>query len=143
MTILYFVPALRLVIGLLFIITGALKFPDLKSFSTIVASYNILPRKLVKPAAYTQPFMEFLVGWWVLSGKKLIYSSFAAFVLMVIADSFVLKALLDRKKMQNCGCYGVAFEVPLTWKKFWENMAWTVITVFLIWGAIVMQPYLY
>ncbi len=132
MVLLYFVPALRIILGILFIGTAALKLPNLKGFAVIVASYNILPRWMVKPAAYSLPFVEFMVGWWILSGKLLLYSASAGLALMIIADIFVLKGLLSKKKMENCGCYGTSIKVPLSWKKMSENLVWTVLFIILI-----------
>src|SRR5574342_40953 len=135
MNLLYFIPALRILLGILFIITGALKLPNLKGFSVIVASYGLLPRKLVKPAAYIQPFVEFFVGWWILSGKYLLYGAVAGLLLIIAANVFVISGLIQKKKMENCGCYGAAIKVPLTWKKLAENIAWTVLLIVLILAA--------
>ena len=131
MAIEYFIPALRIILGLLYIITAALKFPNLKGFSIIVATYNIIPRKLVKPAAYAQPIIEFAVGAWILSGKNLFYAAIAGLLLMILADFFILVPLLQKKKMENCGCYGANIKIPLTWKKFIENLIWTALFIFL------------
>src|SRR3989304_5716852 len=124
MDLLIFIPALRIILGILFVFTGALKFPNLKGFAVIVASYGILPRKLVKPAAYAQPVIEFAVGWWILSGKQLFYSAIAGLLLMIVANTFITSALIQKKKMENCGCYGVNIKIPLSWKKFFENLVW-------------------
>src|SRR5574341_625795 len=132
MDLLFLIPALRIILGILFIITGALKFPNLKGFSVIVASYGLLPRQLVKPAAYAQPVIEFIVGWWILSGKGLFYSATAGLILMIVANIFVASGLIQKKKMENCGCYGVAIKVPLTWKKFAENIIWTILFIVLM-----------
>jgi len=135
MDLLYFIPGLRVILGVLFIVTGALKLPNLKGFSIIVASYGLLPRQLVKPAAYIQPFIEFIIGWWILSGKYLLYASIAGLLLMLSANVFVIKGLMQKKKMENCGCYGTAIAVPLTWKKLAENIVWTILSILLILGA--------
>lgn len=127
MNLLYFIPALRIILGILYIVTSALKFPNLKGFAVIVASYNILPRQLVKPAAYAQPIIEFAVGWWILSGKELFYASIAGLLLMIVANVFIIRGMLQKKKMENCGCYGTAIKVPLTWKKAAENLIWTAL----------------
>ncbi len=135
MNLLYFIPALRILLGILLIITGALKFPNLRGFSIIVASYGLLPRQLVKPAAYVQPFVEFAVGWWILSGKHLFYAAGAGLLLMVAANVFVIKGLINKKKMENCGCYGANIAVPLTWKKLAENIILTVLFIALMLAA--------
>jgi len=109
-----------------------MKFPNLKGFSIIVASYGLLPRQLVKPAAYLQPFVEFIVGWWILSGKQLFYGATVGLLLMISANIFVAYALIQKKKIENCGCYGVSIKVPLTWKKFVENLFWTVLLIVMM-----------
>lgn len=135
MELIYFIPALRIILGILFIISGALKFPNLKGFSVIVASYNLLPRPLVKPVAYTQPFIEFIIGWWILSGRYLQYAAWAGLALILLANIFVIKGYLTKKKMANCGCYGTAIKIPLDWKKLVENGIWTVLFVVLVIAA--------
>ncbi|RJQ21391.1 DoxX family membrane protein [Candidatus Woesearchaeota archaeon] len=135
MELLLFVPALRIVLGLLLIVTGILKIPNLRGFSVIVASYGLLPRVLVRPLAYAQPFVEFVIGAWVLSGKQLFWGALAGLGLMLIANVFVLYALVQKKKMDNCGCYGVAVRVPLTWKKFGENVVWTLLFALLAFAS--------
>jgi len=135
MVLMYFIPALRIILGILFIITSAIKFPNLKGFSVIVASYNLLPRKLVKPAAYAQPIIEFAIGWWILSGQYLLYAAIAGLLMMIVANIFIINGLMQKKKMENCGCYGVAIKVPLTWKKLVENIIWTVLLIVLILAA--------
>lgn len=135
MELIYLIPALRIILGILFIISASLKFPNLKGFSVIIASYKILPRWLVKPAAYSQPFIEFIIGWWILSGKYLYYSAWAGLALIVVADLFLLKAFLQKKKIKNCGCYGTTVKIPLDWKKVIENAIWTILFIILIMAA--------
>lgn len=131
MNLIYIIPALRIVLGLLLIVTGLLKLPNLRAFSVIVASYGILPRKLVKPLAYMQPFIEVIIGSWVLSGEYLFEAGLAGMALMAVATLFVLSALLKKKKMDNCGCYGIAVKIPLTWRKFGENVVWVALFALL------------
>lgn len=138
MTLAYLIPALRIILGALFIITSALKFPNLKGFSTIIASYGLLPRKLVKPAAYAQPIIEFGVGIWVLSGKYLFEGALAGTALMIVANVFIIKGLTMKKKMENCGCYGADIKVPITNKKLIENLIWTAMFIIL---AIAAYPF--
>ena len=132
MVLAYFIPALRIVLSLLFVITSVRKLPDLKPFSVIVASYGVLPRKLVKPAAYSQPIIELIIGLWILSGRYLFQAAIAGLLMMIVANYFVLTALIKKKKMDNCGCYGVKVKVPLTWNKFYENLVWTGLFILLI-----------
>lgn len=135
----YFVPAIRLVLGLYLITTAILKFPRLKYFSTIVMSYGVLPRNIAKAAAYTHPFFEFAIGWWVLYGKPLLHSGLAAFLLLSVIEIIVLLALLKNKKLQDCGCYAGFVKVPLNWEKFWTNMILIILSLILVVAGIQLQ----
>ncbi len=126
------VTIVRIILGLLFVIAALLKLPNLKGFSVIVASYGILPRKLVKPAAYTQPFAEFFVGIMLLLGKQLLYASLGALLLMITANIFTITGMINKKKLENCGCYGANIKIPLTWKKIAENLVWTALCLYLV-----------
>ena len=134
MNILYFIPALRIVLGVLFILASSLKFPNMNGFADAVASYNIGPLRFVKLAAYVYVFIEFVVGWWILSGQYLLYGSYAGLLLIVVADLFLLKGYFQKKKVKDCGCYGV-IKSPLTKRRLVENAVLTVLFVFLVIAA--------
>lgn len=123
----YIIPALRILLGGLFAISALLKLPSLKDFAVIVAKYDILPRQLVKPVAYAQPFVELFIGLWLLSGQMLFFGSIAGILLMIAANIFTFSAYFRRKKIDNCGCYGTSIQSPLTWKKLVENIIITLL----------------
>ncbi len=126
---------IRIVIGTLFAVTGMWKICDLKAFSVTVVKYGIIPRRLTKPLAYAQPFFETAIGIAVLWPYQLFWSSLAALALLVVATLFILIALLRNKKIDNCGCYGAVVKVPVTWKKFCENLIWIALATLLFWST--------
>lgn len=130
----WIVTLLQLAIGTLFSFSGLIKMFDLKAFSVIVRQYGLLPRRLVKPLAYAQPFIETGAGLWILSNWQLRWASLAGLVMILIATVFVLAGLIQKKKIENCGCYGALVKIPLTWKKFWENTLWTALAALLAWS---------
>ena len=132
MDIFILVPVLRIVLGLLFTISALLKLPALRAFAVIVAAYGVLPRALVKPAAYLQPFVELAIGLWILSGQYLPFSSLASVFLMLAANYFVFSAYLHGKRLANCGCYGVTIKSPLDSKKLVENIIIMLLTLLLV-----------
>ncbi len=129
------VALVRVILGGLFLFSGVVKFFGLKRFALIIASYGMLPRQLVKPFAYTLPFAETIVGLWLLSNQALQWSGLAALILLIISTGGVLGALIKKKRMENCGCYGVLVKVPLSWKKFVENIFWIALAVVLVWSV--------
>src|SRR3989338_1114660 len=139
MVLAYFVPGLRIVMGLLFIFSASLKLPDLKQFAVLVRYYGMLPSFAVSPLAYTYAFLEFIVGWWILSGQFIYHAAIAGLLVMVIVDVFVFTAYLRGKKLKNCGCYGAIIESPLTWKKLVESGIWTLLFVFFLFATMELK----
>ena len=131
----YVISLLRVILGLLFTFSGAVKFFDLKQFAIIVASFGILPRKLVKPLSRAQPIIETFIGLWLLSNVQLRFAAIASLGLLLVATFFVAAALVMKKKIQNCGCYGALVQIPLTWKKLAENVFWIALATVLTLGA--------
>lgn len=118
-------PILRIILGLLFTLSSIFKMPDLKGFSTIVASYGLLPKQLVKPSSYSLPFIELAIGLALLFGIYLREAAFLGIIMMMNANIFVIYAYFTRK-LDNCGCYGIAFKVPVNLNKLIENLVWTI-----------------
>lgn len=122
----------RVVIGYLFLMTGLLKIPVLKHFFITVVQYGILKGRLARVFAYTLPFAEFGVGFWLLGGWYLQYSSVLALLLISSSTLGVAFALYQKKKMDDCGCYGGVMKIPLTWKKLVENCVWLVLILVIV-----------
>jgi uncharacterized membrane protein YphA (DoxX/SURF4 family) len=131
----FVVTPIRLILAMLLTFSGISKMFSLKKFSIIVASYGILPRKHVKQLAYAQPFIETFVGLWLLSGIATQYSSVACLLMTLLMTFFVAWALIQKKKMENCGCYGALVQVPLSWKKLAEDLFWVALAVVLVVGV--------
>src|SRR3989344_8096608 len=119
----------RLFIGFMFIFSGFVKLPDLKGFWKIVIQYGVVPPKLTKPFAYSQPFIEMVIGAGILVGTIPVLWTGLALGMLVVATYFVYAGLRKGKEMENCGCFGVAFKVKLTWRKFWENVIWILLAL--------------
>lgn len=114
----------RVVLGLLFAVTGLLKLPDLKGFYVVLVSYNLFPSWFARVNAYVLPVVEVLAGVWLLTGFYLRYSTLFSVLLLFSSTLIVLIVLLKGRKVENCGCYGTMFKTPISWKKFAENVLW-------------------
>jgi uncharacterized membrane protein YphA (DoxX/SURF4 family) len=118
--------SLRIILGLLYVLASVFKFPDIKRFAASIASFGLVPRKLVKPIAYAHPVVELAVGIAILFNIYLREAAFAGLVLIIIADIFVTYGYF-KKKIDDCGCYGIAIKVPVTKYKLLENAVWTLL----------------
>ena len=127
---------LRLALSMLFLFSGVAKLFDLRGFNVIVAKFGILPRKYVKPFAYSLPFVEIIIGAWLLSDLFLVGSAAAAALLLIVSEVGILNALLKKKKIENCGCFGPGIKVPVNWRKFIENLIWLAMALELFVTAL-------
>jgi uncharacterized membrane protein YphA (DoxX/SURF4 family) len=126
---------IRVILGGLFTFSGIAKLFDLKGFSVIVAKFNLLPRQLVKPFAYLLPFAETTAGLWLLINRQTFWAALFTAALIATSNIGIANALIKNKKIDNCGCFGPAIKVPVTWKKFIENIFWLSIALILLWSA--------
>ncbi len=117
----------RIAAGALLVFAGLTKIANLKGFFVTVVQYGILTGKLARIFAYSLPFAETLSGILLISAWNIKYGSIIALLVMFSSTFGVLFALLKQKKMDDCGCFGGTIKVPLSWKKFAENMVWMIL----------------
>jgi hypothetical protein len=123
---------IRIALGFLFIISGALKLPDLKGFFITVVKYNILKGKLAKISAYSLPFIEILVGLAMIFKIYLLYSYSLALVLVIVSTGGVIYAYIKNNRLDNCGCYGTKIKIPIGPKKIIENLVTISLLIYLL-----------
>ena len=90
---------LRVIPGIVFIVSGAAKMWDIYGFSNVVRGYGILPESLVVPVSIIIPFAEFVLGTMLLMS---FYSRAASLLLLVMVVTSA--ALLGVKRFS----YGVS-----------------------------------
>jgi uncharacterized membrane protein YphA (DoxX/SURF4 family) len=103
------VPALGLAIRLaaagIWLAAGGAKIADLTHFHAQVDQYRLLPGVLEAPFAYTLPFVEVLIGLYLLAGLLTRLAAVLACVLMVL---FLIAQgqAWARGLSLDCGCFG-------------------------------------
>lgn len=131
----WIVSILRLAVGLLFVFSGIVKMFDLKAFSVTVAKFGMMKRQYVKPFAYALPPIEAVIGILLLVGYQLRWSALAAALLVVVSNIGIGYALMRKKKIDNCGCFGAAIKIPVTWNKFNQNLIWLAFCIIVFWST--------
>lgn len=128
------VELLRIILGFVFLFSGLIKVDDLNGFARIASSYSLVPRSLApaaKAAAYVIPFTE------MVAGGLLIASVLVKLVLVYVAVSLfgymTLQSyeLYQQNQMDNCGCYGTAIDVELSWGQVGKNLALLLVAILL------------
>jgi uncharacterized membrane protein YphA (DoxX/SURF4 family) len=97
--------AARLLLGVVFVVAGALKVPDPAAAVRAVRAYRLLPEALVGPVAFGLPVVEVAVGLALLAGVFVRGAAVASAVLLVVFLTAVAAAWA-RGLQIDCGCFG-------------------------------------
>src|SRR3954452_6723851 len=97
--------AARLLLGVVFVVAGALKVSDPAAAVRAVRAYRLLPEALVGPVAFGLPVVEVAVGLALLAGVFVRSAALAAAVLLVVFLVAVDSAWA-RGLQIDCGCFG-------------------------------------
>ncbi len=97
--------ALRVALGLLLIVAGALKVTHPEWLASIIAGYRLLPSPLVVPLAIALPPLELIFGLYLVIG---IFTRVAASVVcvMFVAYTIAVASAVVRHIPASCGCFG-------------------------------------
>lgn len=96
---------LRLVLGGVYIVAGAVKVPDPGKFAQSVANYRILPHELINSVAITLPWIEIVAGVFLILGFWLVAS---AWLINMMTTVFIvaIASAVARGLDIECGCFG-------------------------------------
>ena len=94
----------RFILGIVFIYASIDKIIDPAQFSDAIDNYHITPYSLNNLAALIIPWVELIIGLFLLLGVYLNGSSFIA-ILLLIFFIFIISQALMRGININCGCF--------------------------------------
>jgi uncharacterized membrane protein YphA (DoxX/SURF4 family) len=96
---------LRLLVGGIFAVAGAVKITDPAGFAVEAANYRLLPGALVNLMAITLPWIEVLAGGLLVIG---VWRRASAAVIAVLMAAFIvaITSALARGLDVRCGCFG-------------------------------------
>ncbi|HVN60208.1 MAG TPA: MauE/DoxX family redox-associated membrane protein [Gaiellaceae bacterium] len=97
--------AVRLLAAGIWLAAGVAKVADLAHFRDQVAAYDVLPHALVGPFAYALPFVEIVLGLYLLVGLWIRPVAIVACVLMLVFIAAQAQAWY-RGLVLDCGCFG-------------------------------------
>jgi hypothetical protein len=122
----YFASLVRIVLGAIFIYASMDKIANMPDFAKVIFYYRILPVQLVNLLAIFLPWLEFVLGVFLIIGKferasLLVYS--AMIVVFIIALSQALIRGLDI----SCGCFSVD---PSSTSDVWLRIIEDIVVLF-------------
>ncbi len=109
----------RLFVGFVFIFAGIGKIADPQTFSKEIANYHILPDFLINITALVLPWLEVIIGIFLIAGIRIKASATIASGLMIVFILAVLSAMVRGLDI-NCGCFADKV-VMVGWQKILEN----------------------
>jgi len=100
--------ALRLFLGATFIASAVAKLPMQERFIDVVKDYHMLPDFLAYAYGSVLPWLELLLGVYILLGMMIKQSSFT--IILIGATFMVANIGAIAKGMEHCGtCFGESF----------------------------------
>lgn len=123
----------RFLLALLFVLAGASKLRN-DRFSRVVASYELLPKALVRPVSVWLPRLEVAAG--VLLGLGVAIAVVALLLATLLASfSAVVTLVLLRGREIDCGCFGGGNRSRITWATVSRNLVLASIA-----AAVALRP---
>jgi len=126
-----YVKIIRIIFGLFFVFSGAVKIIDLHSFRDSVVLFDILPVRFINLASITIPSLEFVCGLaLVLNVFKKVAISFLILLMTIFAIAVGIN--LYRGASFECGCLG-PFEIfdTISWLSIVFNIGIVAILMFV------------
>jgi putative oxidoreductase len=107
--------ASRIVLGGVFLVAGATKIPDPGGFAASIRSYEMpLPEWFVSLSAYALPYLEVMLGIYLLAGLFTKVSAWATNGLTVLFLLALLQGALRGLEI-DCGCFGSSAQTSNLW----------------------------
>jgi uncharacterized membrane protein YphA (DoxX/SURF4 family) len=105
---------LRLVLGGLLLVTGALKVGHAPELASAIAGFRLLPGEIVAPMALVLPFFELLLGFYLVVGLFTRVVAWITVVQFVVYAAAIASAVI-RGIPANCGCFGPNDQATADW----------------------------
>lgn len=122
----WFVLAARVVLGVIFVVAGVSKVGHPDVFAAQIAGFRLLPAALVAPLAISLPFLEILLGAYLILGLFTRTAAWVAVVLLAVFDLAIASAVI-RGMSVSCGCFGPADTSVTSWPEVIRDFLFVVL----------------
>ncbi|PQB03791.1 BT_3928 family protein [Aureitalea marina] len=136
----------RIVVGVLFIISGLIKLNDPVGFSFKLEEYfsaEVLNMEWLIPYALLLAVIvviaEVMLGVMIVLGYA-VRLTLWSLLLMIVFFTFLTFYSAYFNKVTDCGCFGDALKLT-PWESFWKDVILLALILFLIYGRKYIQPF--
>ena len=112
--------AARLILGVIFILSGVAKIGEPAAFAKEIANYNMMPNYLINIWALTLPWIELICGLFLMVGIRLKANSIVSSGLYLIFNIAIAYAMLQGLNI-NCGCHAALLAEQVGFPKIFQN----------------------
>jgi uncharacterized membrane protein YphA (DoxX/SURF4 family) len=125
---------LRVIVGAIFVGAGISKIGHADVFAAQIAAFGIVPRGLIAPMALLLPFLEVLLGAYLVLG---LYTRVAAIIAVVQLAIFAtaIGSAVARGLSLSCGCFGPGDKTVTSWPEVGRDVALAAVAAFVAWRA--------
>ncbi len=120
--------ALRVGLGAIFVVAGVSKVGHADLFAAQIAGFRLLPSSVVAPLALGLPFLEILLGGYLISGLFTRAAAWVAAALLTVFDLAIASAVV-RGLTVSCGCFGPNDATVTTWAEVARDAVFVVLAV--------------
>ena len=123
----------RLLLGGLLLVAGVLKAHDgPAATASTIAGFRILPPAIVAPLGVALPYIEILLGGYLIAGLFTRVAAYlAAFQFLVFGGA--VASLVVRHISANCGCFGSGVNTPPSWGHVAADLALVLLARGIAW----------
>jgi uncharacterized membrane protein YphA (DoxX/SURF4 family) len=126
--------ALRIVIGAIFIVAGVSKLGHADVFAAQIAGFRLLPEIVIAPMATVLPFLEILLGGYLILGLFTRTAAWVAVAFFAAFDGAIASAVV-RGMSVSCGCFGPNDKTVTTWAEVARDFVFVVLAI-----IVAMRP---
>ena len=119
---------LRLVLGAIFIDAGASKIGHGAELAAQFAGFRIVPQPVIAPMALALPFLEVLLGGYLVVGLFTRAAGWIAVLLLALFDAAIASAVI-RGMTVSCGCFGPNDKTVTTWAEVARDAIFVLLAV--------------
>lgn len=105
---------LRVLIGAVFVVAGFSKAGHAELFAAQIAGFRLLPQIVIAPMALALPYLEMLLGGYLIVGLFTRASAWVAVALLALFDLAIASAVV-RGLTISCGCFGPNDTTVTSW----------------------------
>jgi len=121
----------RILFGIVFVISGLFKITDLASFIISVKKFNLTPDFMLHPIAYSMPVIEIILGLAVVFKFRLKITLRTLLYILIFFTVLITAKLLEGERI-NCGCFGSLSDAKISWLMVLRNIGLLISNIILV-----------